>query len=555
MAINENYVNKSANYVNKYTNYVTIGGILFIVSAIVNIIDKMLKGWSFSHVSLGYIIFLFTILGLFPIGWGIKELTDIYFVDHVTKVGKQTFNWFMIYAGAVVLDIILLGWALTAGFVGIAIIFGRVIGFLTLNKTLVKIRDLFNIKTGSVFYLIFAFYGVITTVFGGIANSVEDEVFQRVLYVFNGPIDSLIMILVGVKLILDVFRIRTLIFEKDIKPYSTKSSLFVRNRRKTPDVPTTAAHVQSSTQITRLREEVQKREEMVKKQEQKIQAKKTIDDIMENYVQCPKCNANTDKNIKYCTNCGEVFPKDFLKKKESKSTVQARETKSESRSPTEVKRILSPRKEKIFQQIAMVIFLTSFLIYAFITDNFTLIVYSWIIIAIFATYIIVNYIALFFAGRGFAITTVLSDLAFMFVVLPTFIAIFTYFIFLGIERAVPMSLPVFRGFYISSVIVLVIIADLLIVRYKLRSTNMSLKEYLQYRFDFKERAKELKKDKERVEKKRSYFDNLDKVEAHMAKQRSESVMQYEDFDFKQRLKDLGSPLEDSEDTTDNSKTE
>ncbi|MCG3221021.1 MAG: zinc ribbon domain-containing protein [Candidatus Heimdallarchaeota archaeon] len=545
----------NVNYVNKYSNYVTIGGILFIVSAIVNIIDKMLRGWSYSHVSLGYIIFLFTILGLFPIGWGIKELTDIYFVDHVTKVGKQTFKWMIIYASAVVLDIILLGWAMTAGFVGMAIIFGRVMGFSKLNKTFVKIKDLFNIKIGSVFYLIFAFYGVITTVFGGIANSVDDEVFQRVLYIFNGPIDSLIMITVGVKLIIDVFRIRKLILEKDIKPYSTKSSLFVKDRRKTPDVPTTAAHIQSTTQITRLQEEVEKRKKMVKKQEKKTLAKKTTEEIMENYVQCPKCNANTDKNIKYCTNCGKVFSKDFLKKKKADAIVQSQETKTESRTPTEVKRILSPKKEKIFQQIAIAIFLAAFLAYAFITANFTLIVYSWIIVAIFATYIIVNYIALFFAGRGFAITTALSDIAFMFVVLPIFIAIFTYFIFLGIARVIPMSLPVFRGTYISSVIVLVIIAVSLIVGYKLRSTNMSLKEYLQYRFDFKERAKELEKDKERVERKRSYFDNLDRVEAHMAKQRSEKVMEYEDFDYKQRLKDLGSPLEESEDTQDNATSE
>ena len=34
----------------------------------------------------------------------------------------------------------------------------------------------------------------------------------------------------------------------------------------------------------------------------------------------------------------------------------------------------------------------------------------------------------------------------------------------------------------------------------------------------------------------------------MARQRAESVMDYKDFDYKERLKDLGSPLEDSEQT-------
>ena len=75
---------------------------------------------------------------------------------------------------------------------------------------------------------------------------------------------------------------------------------------------------------------------------------------------------------------------------------------------------------------------------------------------------------------------------------------------------------------------------------------MNLREYIRFRFDFESRAKELNVDKERAEKKRSYFDNLDKVEAHMAKQREAKVMDYEDFDFKERIKDLGSPLEDIE---------
>jgi hypothetical protein len=543
------------NYVNTYSNYLFAGAALFIVSAVINIVDKLIQGWSFYYRFIGYILFLFMIIGLFPIAWGLRELTDIYFVDHVTKLGKQTSNWLFIYAGAVVLDMFLLGWGITAGFIGIAIIFGRVIGFVKLNKTFVKIKDLFNIKVGSAFYLIFAYFGVLTTVLGGVSNAVEDETFSYVMYIFNGPVDSLIMILVAIKLIIDVFRIRKLIAEKEIKPYATKSSLFVKDRRTTPDIPTTAAHVQSSTQIKRFQEEVEKRKEMVKKQEEKIKAKKTTSEILEEYIQCPKCKSNTHKDVNYCTNCGEVFPKDFLKKKKKETTQKVRKVEMVSRTPDEVKRILSPKKEKILQQVAIAIFLTAFLVYSFVTGNVTLIIYSWIIIAIFATYIIVNYVALFFVGRGFAITTILLDIAFMLVILPIFVSILSYFIFEGIDRAAPMSLPLFRGLYISTVIIIVIICDLLLINYKLKSTKMGLREYIQFRLNFKERAKDIQKEKERVEKKRSYFDNLDKVEAHMAKQRSEKVMNYEDFDYKQRLKELGSPLEDTEDNYEDSTEE
>ncbi len=75
---------------------------------------------------------------------------------------------------------------------------------------------------------------------------------------------------------------------------------------------------------------------------------------------------------------------------------------------------------------------------------------------------------------------------------------------------------------------------------------MNLREYLQFRFDFKARAEELNVEKKRVEKKRTNFDKLDQIEAHMKKQQEERVMDYEDFDYKERLKDLGSPLKDIE---------
>ena len=75
---------------------------------------------------------------------------------------------------------------------------------------------------------------------------------------------------------------------------------------------------------------------------------------------------------------------------------------------------------------------------------------------------------------------------------------------------------------------------------------MSVREYIKYRFDFKERAKEMEIEKARAEKKRYYFDQLDKIEARMNEQKASRVMDYEDFDFKERLKDLGSPLEKDE---------
>ena len=239
-------------------------------------------------------------------------------------------------------------------------------------------------------------------------------------------------------------------------------------------------------------------------------------------------------------NCGESLKdeKDSIKKEPSEIAVG---------------RLLSPKKEKILQQIVFAIFLIAFVSYAFVTKDFALTIYAWIIIAIFVTYLFVNYIVLFFSGRGFAITTVLSDIAFLFVILPVLSSITSYFIALIVLK---MSNPnaaqdeINRWLVIILSIILSAISIIFTLRYKVNKIDMSLKEYLKYRFDFKARAEELNKEQKRVEKKRANFDSLDRIEAHMAKQRQENVMNYEDFDFKKRLKELGSPLTNDEEDDD-----
>jgi len=522
------------SYLRKYSFFVIGGSILFIIAGILNILDRFFFYWSFQTEFLAYVLFALTAISLFPIAQGIKEITDVFFVDHITKTGKQVFTWMMIYAGAVVLDMVLLGFPPTAGFVGIAILFGRVIAFLKLNKVFDQIKTIFKIRVGSIFYIIFAYYTIIFTLLGGIANASSDVSVEILILIFKGPIESILMIIVGIRIIIDILNVKKLIILKEIKPYSAKSSFFIKDRKTQPGIETTKHHIQSTTAIEVLREKALKREEISKKTKKKKKKIKSTETLKPIFINCPKCKEQTDKNIPYCINCGTKLPKDLT----IETTIEK---------PTEVeispRRILSIKKEKILQQIVIAIALIAFVTYAFVTQNSTLIVYSWIIIAIFATYLIVNYIILFFAGKGFTITTLVIDITFLFIIVPVIIAIFTYLIINGLNTFLEMNITTFRVIMSSVIVSLSLLAIFLMINYKLRSTGMNLKKYIKHRFDFEARSKEETLEKERVEKKRSYFDRLDKVEEHMAKQRADKVINYEEFDYKQRIKDLGSPLE------------
>lgn len=539
---------KGSQPIYKYTNLVFLSAFLLITGGILNAIDKYMYGWSYQIEYLGYVIFGLVTVSLIPLAISIREITDIYFVDHITKHGRETSKWFWIYGASVAINFVALGWPIIAPFASLIIIIGRVVGFYKLNKLMLRINKLFDIKIGSFVYVLFGFYSIIISLFTSIASWAKDLNATVFLFTFNGLIETLLIVAVAIKLTIDFIRIQKFILSEDIKPYSSKSSLFVKDRKDHMQLSDTKDHIQSRVKIAQLQERTRgKQVEFTPKKEimpTPVIKKKEVIPVDDQYIECPYCNERTDRNIKLCTNCGVVFSKKQFK--EFRKTKNSEITDITIRS----KRILSIKKERILQQIVIAIFLIAFVTYSFLgsNNNLALITYSYIVIAIFVTYLIVNYIVLFLVGGGYAILTAITDILFMFVMLPILSAIFTFFALNSIGNTLSTGITdsLYQGLMIGLTIGLSFFLIYLILRFRVRSSNMNLREYLHFRFDFKARAEELNVEKKRVEKKRANFDNLDRIEANMARQREASVMDYKDFDYKERLKDLGSPLEDLE---------
>lgn len=534
---------KEKTPIKRYSNYVIFGSVMFLLMGFINLADQLVWFLSARNQIIGYILISLTCVSLLPIAWGLREVTDIYFVDHITKAGKQTATWIFFYAGSVLFDMLTFGFPLTAGFVGLALIFGRVIAYLKINKLFVKINNIFSLKIGSFFYILFAYFAIIISVLGALSSYANDVTFEIFLRFFDGSIESLLMVIVGVRLIIDITRIKKFVETSNIQPYSAKKAFLTRDRFETPVLQTTKTHFQSTSQIKRLQEKTQARTARIEKMKSKAKPVKVAQTSKPDkhkketktvFTTCPYCQERTDRYLDHCINCGEKLPELSKRKSGSQKETTALSTK----------RILSPKKEKIFQQVTIAIFLIAFVTYAFVSREFTLIIYASVIIALFATYLIVNYLILFLAGRGFAISTLLSDIAFMLVIIPILSTILSYFVVKGIEQVTENNIPfqVIQAILWVLSISISLLAITLVFRFKVKATNMNIREYIKYRLDFKTRAEELKEEKQRVEKKRADFDSLDRIEAHMAKQRQDKVMDYEDFDFKQRLKDLGSPL-------------
>ncbi|MBY9001632.1 MAG: hypothetical protein KGD64_11995 [Candidatus Heimdallarchaeota archaeon] len=508
------------------------GCVLFIIVSFLNITYNLyLNNTEYFHL-IGYILFTLSAISLVPIAYGIHAITDIYFVDHITKTGKQTALWMTAFSAAVLLDMAVLGWPFLAGLTGFIVILGRIFGFYMLNKLFKKIDKIFSLKIGSAFYSIYAFFSIVISVISAISSSVRDEAFYAFLVTFNGFVESGLMIIVGIKLIIDISRIKKYVLTKPLLPYATKVAFLIRDRKSRTEIPTTKEHIQSRTYISLL--------------QQKTKTVETAEDLKEqqeleetfNLINCPVCSERTDMFLEHCIHC-QV---NLFNRKITVTSKSSEITSSEEEHKTSVRRILSIKREKVLQDLVVTVFLVTFVVYSFVSSNASLIIVSWLIIAIIATYLIIKYVVLFVFGKGYAITSIVSDLSYLFLFFPGIIIVVSYVFTIILRQFISMDDSFYRLLNVLIIITLEIIAIFVVLNRKLESANMNLKGYIKYRFDFGAREEEMRKEKERIQRKRTSFDKLDTIASRVESQEKERIVAYDKFDFKERLEDLGSPL-------------
>ncbi len=508
------------------------GCILFIIVGFFNIAYNLYFHNAEYYQLIGYILFTLSAISLLPIAYGIHAITDIYFVDHITKTGKQTALWMAAFSGAVLVDMAVLGWPFFAGLTGYVVILGRIFGFYLLNKLFKKIDKIFSLKIGSAFYAIYAFFSIIVSIISAISSSAGDEAFFAFLVTFNGFVESGLIIVVGIKLIIDISRIRKYVLTKPLLPYAAKVAFLIKDRRSRTEIPTTKEHIQARTFISLLQQKT-KHVEKVGNQKEQQELEETF-----NLINCPVCGERTDMFLEHCIHCQVNL---FSRKTAVTSKLSGIASSNEEHK-TSVRRILSIKREKALQDLVVTIFLVTFVVYAFVSSNDSLIIVSWIIIAIIATYLIIKYVVLVIFGMGYAITSLVSDLSYLFLFFPGIIIVVSYIFTIILRQFIPMDDSFYRLLNALIIITLEIIAIFVVINRKLEKLNMNLKGYLKYRLDFDAREEEMRKEKERTQRKRTNFDKLDTIASRIETQEKERRVDYDKFDFKERLEDLGSPL-------------
>ena len=87
--------------------------------------------------------------------------------------------------------------------------------------------------------------------------------------------------------------------------------------------------------------------------------------------------------------------------------------------------------------------------------------------------------------------------------------------------------------------VLEVLAILYLIRRYLRDKKMNLFQYLKYIFDFKRRAEDQKRFRERSNQIDTFYDDLHKVEDKIAKKIQERSTGFDQFDWKEKVSQIG----------------
>ena len=200
---------------NKQILIIILGSVIFMGAGFLNFSDEYFKGWSQQNPVIGYLLFGFTVLALVPIAIGTRKLANSSFRNQIRKTGRLTGFWLLLYTGAVLLDLLVAGWPMVAVLSMALLIGSRIIGFYFLSKMFSRIRVNFDIRVSSFIFLFYGIFYILTSIIGGIAGIAQDDLMTNLIFVFNGILESILIILVGGFLIINFYKI-WLLLNRDV---------------------------------------------------------------------------------------------------------------------------------------------------------------------------------------------------------------------------------------------------------------------------------------------------------------------------------------------------
>ncbi|MCG3259429.1 MAG: hypothetical protein H7644_06770 [Candidatus Heimdallarchaeota archaeon] len=193
------------------------------------------------------------------------------------------------------------------------------------------------------------------------------------------------------------------------------------------------------------------------------------------------------------------------------------------------------RKNDLMFRIVILLFLATGTVYAFIFGNTLLQIFTTLSVGVMVSSFLSNYIFNFFYGEGYKLTHVINEVLYLFLGIPImliaagYIPLSIFILFFSPDNN-DWLLPLLIAFMVS----MQIASFVYIINKRSKNNERTIFQFIRYLFDFKARAEEQKKHREHTEKIDSFYDGMRKVKEKIDTKMEESVVHYEEYDWKRR---------------------
>ncbi|MHA1303590.1 MAG: hypothetical protein ACTSQE_04210 [Candidatus Heimdallarchaeaceae archaeon] len=184
------------------------GSIALILTSLLNIIDLVVSRWSYIGWFRQYLVRSTMHASMIPIAIAIGLITDDFFKGFIRTEGRNTKNWLLAYSVAELISLITLSTLLLGAFTLLLIIVGKVVAFVSLDRTFLRLKKDYGVKLkGTLIYPFFGAYAIIIALIVGIASNVHDYETEFWLTAANATIESIFGLIIGVKLLVDFLKV------------------------------------------------------------------------------------------------------------------------------------------------------------------------------------------------------------------------------------------------------------------------------------------------------------------------------------------------------------
>jgi len=191
------------------------GVILLLLSSLFNIIDLLVTRWAYVGWFRQYLIRSTMSISFLPLAIGFGMIFSNFFVGFIRREGELAKNWLIVYSIAEMVSLFTLSTIVLGAFTLLAIIFGKLIAFIYLDRVFLKLKKNDEVKINfSLIYPLFGSYRIVVAIVVGIAANVRDYETELYLIAVNATLEAIFTFIIGIKLLIDLLKIRSYINSK-----------------------------------------------------------------------------------------------------------------------------------------------------------------------------------------------------------------------------------------------------------------------------------------------------------------------------------------------------